>query len=431
MIEGISLKNRFRIYLLLFVAVLLPAIVFIMPKLYEQGLHDSSGGALIAAAAYYEEQLITTPQALPISTPELHIFTSFSDIPNQLLEYFAIRQSSYQQIYSTGGIEGDNYVVVYFYKKKLINNKTLYLFHRIDTAYRPGHSFTTINQFQWLFAIIGLIWVLVISQLLIRKVVHPIIELSNWLKTQKSNSPLELPSCIKNDEIGYVAHVLSDTLTKMSEVNQREKQFLSCASHELRTPISVIVNSIELIDRAKSRGHDNFEKAFDRIKNAGQGIKALTDSLLWLNSIESREKISPTTFNLHKELLLLINQNCLNQSDESNFKLVGESNIEVCLEKAIFLICMNNLIRNALQHAYKYPIIVEYSRSQLIIRNYSEGCINMDHEEILQYGVVSERGFGLGLSMVARFAKICNWQFSLDIKDGKAVSRLNFSKNNM
>ena len=427
MTKSISLKSRFRIYLLLFVAVLLPATVFIMPKLYEQGLHDASGGALIAAATYYEEQLCTNPQALPIITPELHAFTSLNDIPNHLLKYFAVSQSSYQKIYRTGGIEGDNYVVVYFYKKKLVHNKTLYLFHRIDTAYRPGHSFTTINQFQWLFATIGLIWVVVISQLLIRKVVHPIIELSNWLKKLKSNRPIELPSCINNDEIGYVADVVSETLTRMNEVNQREKQFLSCASHELRTPISVIVNSVEVIERAKSQGHDNFEQTFDRIKNAGLGIKALTDSLLWLTNIESREQISHTKFNLHKELSLLINQNCVNQSDESNFKLVGESNIDISLEKDIFLICMNNLIRNALQHACSYPIIVEYNRSQVVIRNYSEGCLNMNREEILQYGVVSKQGFGLGLSMVARFAKKCNWQFSLDIKDGKAVNSLGFN----
>ena len=279
-------------------------------------------------------------------------------------------------------------------------------------------------------AIIGsivTIALLVFFRYVILKAISPLGSLSEWIsQIDEDHPPQSLPANIVNDEIGQAATRLYNALHRIYEHNKREKQFLRNASHELRTPIAIIRNALDVLEYKRGIGDDNIDPLIRRIRRAGDTMKSVTEAILWLAvedySSPVREKTDVKA--IVKDLV------------EDNRHLIQEKEIQVkCeldkleiieVEGILLHIALDNLIRNAFQHCEQGEIHISArcERSIEIVNRmpaYSENTREHGGLNGMQTG-----HFGLGLALVNRITEKQGWRFSFKLEDDVAISVLNF-----
>ena len=83
------------------------------------------------------------------------------------------------------------------------------------------------------------------------------------------------------DELGDVAKVLNETFARLEDAFNRQKQFTADASHELRTPISLILTHAQGT-LLHEQSPEDYREALADCAKAAQRMKALIESLLEL-----------------------------------------------------------------------------------------------------------------------------------------------------
>lgn len=98
------------------------------------------------------------------------------------------------------------------------------------------------------------------------------------------------------DELKALASAINQMLNRINESYQSQVRFVSNASHELRTPISVIQGYINLLDRWGKEDENTLQESIDAIKSEIEDMKDLVEKLLFLARGDNE------TIVLHKEL---------------------------------------------------------------------------------------------------------------------------------
>src|SRR5690606_7347290 len=85
-----------------------------------------------------------------------------------------------------------------------------------------------------------------------------------------------------DDEVGLLAEAIEKTLERISAFVERERYFTSSASHELRTPITVITGALELLEQSDLSVADS--QTPDRVRLAALDMQTTIEMFLCLAS---------------------------------------------------------------------------------------------------------------------------------------------------
>lgn len=83
-------------------------------------------------------------------------------------------------------------------------------------------------------------------------------------------------------ELKDLAAAINDMLNRINQSYQTQVRFVSDASHELRTPISVIQGYVNLLDRWGKQDEKVMQESIDAIKEETDSMKNLVEQLLFL-----------------------------------------------------------------------------------------------------------------------------------------------------
>jgi signal transduction histidine kinase len=97
------------------------------------------------------------------------------------------------------------------------------------------------------------------------------------------------------EELKGLASAINQMLYRINDSYQSQVQFVSDASHELRTPISVIQGYVNLLDRWGKNDEKTLQESIDAIKGETESMKELVEQLLFLARGDNE------TIQLHKE----------------------------------------------------------------------------------------------------------------------------------
>ncbi len=75
---------------------------------------------------------------------------------------------------------------------------------------------------------------------------------------------------------------INNLLARMRESHRQQDRFVSDASHELRTPISVIQGYVNMLDRWGKEDEQILDESIEAIKNESENMKNLIEQLLFL-----------------------------------------------------------------------------------------------------------------------------------------------------
>ena len=163
-------------------------------------------------------------------------------------------------------------------------------YHETRVLESVGVIFFVVNIF-------GIILAYVIGKKISKQFLKPIkniTETANNITINELSERIEVP--VANDEIKDLVLTLNDMIERLEVSVEKQKQFVSNASHELRTPISVIQGYANLIDRWGKSDEDILQESIDSIKDETERMSSLITKLLFLareekgkNNIELKE----------------------------------------------------------------------------------------------------------------------------------------------
>ena len=211
---------------------------------------------------------------------------------------------------------------------------------------------------------------------------------------------------------------LADTFNQMLERLERsfeaEKQFTADASHELRTPISVIQGACEYAE-AYDETPEEYRESLAMISRQSRKMSALVSQLLSMTRLEQgteSARLAPT------DLTGLVAGLCEDLAREPG-SLIPE--LEPGIQADVDAVLLPRLVQNLVENAYKYGkpaghVWVSLRRQGdeilLSVRDDGIGIPKEQQEQIWQrfYQVDPARsggaGAGLGLSIVQQIARL-------------------------
>lgn len=234
-----------------------------------------------------------------------------------------------------------------------------------------------------------------------------------------ANKDWEDPISIKSDdEIGKLADSMNQMRTELKRADEEEKTFLQSISHDLKTPVMVIMSHAEaIIDGVYI---DSVEKTAEIIRDEAINLDKKIKNLLYFNTLDYLLENNNAKENINFKQLI---ENIIDRFQAVNGNIEWES--DLC-ETFVYgnidkvKVSIENIFDNALRYAdKKIGISLKKQGTFAVIEIYDDGPnIDRDHiERIFDNFYKDKKGnFGLGLA-ISR--KIINF-YKGDIK---AVNR--------
>ncbi|MCM1105205.1 MAG: HAMP domain-containing histidine kinase [Clostridium sp.] len=108
---------------------------------------------------------------------------------------------------------------------------------------------------------------------------------------------------VANRELQGIERAINDMLERMRAANKQQTQFVSDASHELRTPIAVIQGYVNMLDRWGKEDEAILDEAIEAVKNEAAHMQRLVEQLLFLARGDSnRQKLEKKKLSLNRVL---------------------------------------------------------------------------------------------------------------------------------
>jgi len=245
-----------------------------------------------------------------------------------------------------------------------------------------------------------------------RKVMAPVAHLSELVdKSGPDNLPTDLSKTFFDDEVGVLAKALEQAMQRVETFVEREHQFSRYASHELRTPVTIIKGAVVLLKRKLSGEDDPAYRPLKRIERSVANMENIIETLLWL-AREGLEVDQDQVLEVGSVVQETIEQNrYLIGNKPVEIAFVPEGNPQLSIPVPIFQIMLTNLIRNAIQHTASGKISVIVRDDRVIVSDSGEGMEPEALKLVTQplSGDDRYRCHGMGLSIVRRLCNRLDW----------------------
>ncbi|MEE0776554.1 MAG: HAMP domain-containing sensor histidine kinase [Bacillota bacterium] len=169
-------------------------------------------------------------------------------------------------------------------------------------------------------------------------------------KIEAKNLSTRLSVDSAQDELKGLSDAINDLLERIEESYRSQARFVSDASHELRTPISVIQGYANLLDRWGKHDEKTLQESIDAIKNEAAGMKDLVEQLLFLARGDNEAmKLHPEKFDV-----TLLAEEIVKESQmiDLNHELYFQNGGHLLIEADVQL--MKQALRIFLDNSIKY-----------------------------------------------------------------------------
>lgn len=226
-----------------------------------------------------------------------------------------------------------------------------------------------------------------------------------------------------NDEIGDLLNIYQSMMTDLQQSFVKQQQFVSDASHELRTPIQAIEGHLSLIKRWGKNDPEVLEESLNTSLEEVTRMKKMIEELLDLARKEERDELAYADVN---KVLSSVKDELLVVFPETTIKITesGEPKQPNVTENALAQIT-RNIIENGIHYNDNVPIIdieVHYLSESIFITIRDNGIgISKEHlphifDRFYRVDVSRENiggGTGLGLSITKMLAE--KYQIEIDV----------------
>jgi two-component system, OmpR family, sensor kinase len=161
-----------------------------------------------------------------------------------------------------------------------------------------------------------------------------------------------LPVSGSGDELARLASVFNDLLGRLGASFEQQRQFIADASHELRTPVSIVSGEAELALSREERSPDELRAALRTIREEMQGLQRIVEDLFLLARAHAGERLlSPSELYLGELCAECVRAvRSLAAQKQLTVRYEGTDELPLRGDEALLRRLLLNLLDNAIKH---------------------------------------------------------------------------------
>lgn len=235
-----------------------------------------------------------------------------------------------------------------------------------------------------------------------------------------------------SDELGELASDMNSMASRLQDMESVRRDFLGNVSHELRSPVSNIRLTSEVLERRAQRLGDDSAKLFQTIVSETERLDSMISELMEITAIEAG------VLSLEQEVVELrpmlenLRQSHLPGAERKNITLglLADPNIQIVADKAKLERAVRNLLDNAIKFTPEGGQVVVSARKldgQVVIEvtDNGDGISPEDLPRVFErfYRVDKARqrkgGTGIGLAIAKSIAEAHNGSVEVYSEEGR------------
>lgn len=236
------------------------------------------------------------------------------------------------------------------------------------------------------------------------------------------------------EEFQILDRSISDMMTRIQKAFNQERIFISHASHELKTPISVLQSKVEAMFAAQELDHVQMERLLD-MQGTIARMKKTVNALLLISKVDNAQFIKTEEVEI-KALLEEVFEDWgpIAADKEINFSLQKTaSHVIPDTNKSLLLMMLRNAISNAIKYTDSGGEIRVYSESGekgflITVEDTGSGIpdeiLNQVKEGLVFLKDAEKDKSGFGMQLMFKIARYLNVDIQVD--SGKKGTKLVF-----
>ncbi|PWU70145.1 HAMP domain-containing sensor histidine kinase [Gracilibacillus dipsosauri] len=279
-----------------------------------------------------------------------------------------------------------------------------------EALYSMDDTLSTLQFVLFVASFFMLIPAIIAGIVLARYITIPIKKLTNEMKNNPKNGRWEKLTNLHStkDELGEMQLSYNKMIDRIYENIEKQERFVSDASHELKTPLSVITSYTELLQRRGKDRPELWEEATNAILSEAERMKQLTEQMLLLAKNQEQENIRFELVDISSIIRSIIRSLSV-AYDREIILYTDQVNTEISADKQKIYQAIYILVDNACKYSDSdIHLQVKEGPTELTIsvKDFGEGLSKEDQQHIFDrfYRVDKARsrksgGTGLGLAI--------------------------------
>ncbi|MBF0422709.1 MAG: HAMP domain-containing histidine kinase [Magnetococcales bacterium] len=257
------------------------------------------------------------------------------------------------------------------------------------------------------------------------RVTAPIIELARKVASSDPIDPLpNLDPKHRGDEVALMAEAFDRYIGRLRAFGERERAFISYASHEFRTPLAVIRSCAELL-LADQTLNERQRRRVERIDRAAWEMSSMSEALLHLAREENTQPPRQKMCDM-KQLVMEIVENYAHLTRDRTIQVEThyQAAPKLAVERSLAMVVVSNLIRNAIAHSQGNKVQITLAENTLEVSDKGPGIAEEEIPLLFQhyYRGSSSSGHGIGLSLVKRICDVYGWNVTIESRAGEGTT---------
>lgn len=330
--------------------------------------------------------------------------------------------------------------VVLFYLTYIASLKMIMYY---ITAY-PNSALSIIDGYLGIlpiFLIISLTLFCLLGNKMLHKLLRPIKEMTQSVQGINGTCLNRLDTNRAKDELKDLALTFNEMLDRLELYMNQQKQFVSDASHELRTPIAIIQGYTEMLERWGKDDPAILDESISSLSQETANMKDLLEKLLFLSRSDRKTlEVDKEPFNLSRLCHEVIKETSF-IDDEHDIEPKISDDVILLGDKGLIKELLRILVDNALKYTPeggKITISCAIAKHNVILSVKDSGIgIPKEHIPYLFerfYRVDEARnkstgGTGLGLSIAKQIINVHSAQISVTSEINEGTEFLIFFPN--
>ncbi|HKL44096.1 MAG TPA: HAMP domain-containing sensor histidine kinase [Candidatus Absconditabacterales bacterium] len=246
-----------------------------------------------------------------------------------------------------------------------------------------------------------------------------LVEHVKYLEVDNLQNKIEIEGP-ENDEINILAMRMNEAMDKIHKQTLALKDFISNASHELKTPLMTMNSEIDYA--IKSKKH---KEGLGNLKLELKSMNNLLDELVLITKLDGQIKFDKKEKNL-SDIVLKNLKNISNNYGNKNIKIIKKiESINKFVHNSSFDIIAKNLIENAFKYTEKGEIEIILNNNEFVVKDSGIGIEKNNLDKIWERfwqedgSKTDTKSFGLGLYLTKLLVEKHGWKIEVESKKGK------------
>jgi len=303
-----------------------------------------------------------------------------------------------------------------------------------------SESLTQITYILFIISPVLLLIAALIGYFITYRALNPVRHIIRTARTiTGKNLQGRVPIPVADDELAELARTLNEMIDRLEQTIKSQKQFIADASHDFRTPLTIIHLELELLLEKQDIGEDvrnSIEKSIREIKS----LSTMAENLLILARADAHQlTINKIPFRFDELIIEAVSGfNKIALSSNIKFRIDVASSVGINADKGLIKRLLNNALDNALKYSDENSTI-EINLSDddtsvtLEISSYGRTLSKQEANQIFNRFQRMEKsrttkGYGLGMPIIKTIVQAHNGSVNFISEKGKNRVKISFPK---